>query len=88
VQERNLVAARDRCVTHACDPGPPALQPPEPRAVPGAGGPDAAADPEQRGRPVGAGAHGQAKVRTEEEPVCLSGGNRASAAASACAPWS
>ncbi|AQK44497.1 Transcription factor bHLH68 [Zea mays] len=33
-------------------------------------------------------AHGQAKVRTEEEPVCLSGGNRASAAASACAPWS
>jgi hypothetical protein len=45
--------------------GSRALQPPEPRAVPGAGGPDAAADPEQRGRPVGAGEHDQAPVRGE-----------------------
>lgn len=55
---------RASCLT--CDPGSRALQPPEPRALPGAGGPDAAADPEQWGRPVGAGEHDQAQVRRRE----------------------
>jgi hypothetical protein len=57
---RSVNASRNRFAMS--DAGPRSLQSAEPRALPGAGGRDAAADAEQRRRPLGAGQHHQAQI--------------------------